>query len=178
MEHESLQERYAPHSVCYGCGPANDDGLKIRSVVEGSSVVATWTPRPFHHAFGDYLNGGIISTILDCHSNLTGAYALMTEAGDQTPPATVTSSISVDFLRPTPMRAVLLEAKATEVSGRRVVVESKLATGGTVTATLRGTFVAVGAGHPAAGRWTGEDARGLRRYRGQLATFERLENLR
>ena len=26
-----VQERYAPHSVCYGCGPANPDGLHLRS---------------------------------------------------------------------------------------------------------------------------------------------------
>jgi len=157
MEQESLQERFAPSSVCYGCGPANEDGLKVRSVVEGSSVVARWTPRTYHHAFGDFLNGGVISTVLDCHSNWTGAYSLMMKAGDKTPPATVTSSILVEFLRPTPMVAVLLEAKATEISGRRVVVESKLTAGGDVTATLRGTFVAVGANHPAARRWSGGD---------------------
>jgi len=160
MEQESLQERYAPSSVCYGCGPANDQGLKIRSSVEGDSIVARWTPRPYHHAFGGFLSGGVISTILDCHSNWTGAYALMLKTGAKAPPATVTSSILVEFLRPTPMEALLLEARAKEISGRKVVVESSLKAGGAVTATLRGTFVAVGKGHPAFGRWSGEGGRG------------------
>ena len=30
----SLQERYAPASVCFGCGPANPSGLRLRSVAD------------------------------------------------------------------------------------------------------------------------------------------------
>ena len=33
---KSLQETYAPKSVCFGCGPANPEGLHIRSFVQGS----------------------------------------------------------------------------------------------------------------------------------------------
>jgi acyl-coenzyme A thioesterase PaaI-like protein len=153
---DSLQERYAPRSICFGCGPANQQGLRIRSVVEGDSVVARWTPRPYHHAFRDVLSGGIISTVLDCHSNWTGAYSLMVEAGADTPPPTVTASIYVEFLKPTPIAELLLEARAKEIAGRKAVVESTLKAGGDVTATLRGTFVAVRADHPAAGRWLGD----------------------
>ena len=39
---KSLQERYAPHSICFGCGPANEKGLRIRSLPEGEVVVAEW----------------------------------------------------------------------------------------------------------------------------------------
>jgi acyl-coenzyme A thioesterase PaaI-like protein len=153
MEQKSLQERYAPLSVCFGCGPANEQGLKIRSVVEGGSVVATWTPKLYHHAFGEFLSGGIISTILDCHSNWTGAYSLMVKTGAQAPPATVTASFFVEFLRPTPINELFLEARPKQITGRKVVVESTLKAGGAVTARLLGTFVAVGPDHPAARRW-------------------------
>ena len=156
MNRECLQERFAPSSICYGCGPANEQGLKLRSVVDGNSVVATWTPKPYHHAFAGVLNGGVISTILDCHSNWTGAYSLMTKAGDDKPPPTVSASILVEFLKPTPMQVVSLEGRASEISGRKVVVESMLSAAGQVTATLRGTFVAVGPDHPASRRWSGE----------------------
>ena len=115
---------------------------------------------PFHHAFGGILSGGIISTVLDCHSNWTAAYTLMVKAGADAPPATVTASIFVEFHRPTPMTEVLLEARAKEASGRRVVVESTLKAGTEITASLRGTFVAVGPGHPAAGRWSGDRGAG------------------
>ena len=127
-------------------------------MVEGESVVARWTPRPYHHAFGEILSGGIISTVLDCHSNWTGAYSLMVEAGAEAPPATVTASIYVEFLKPTPMEPLLLEARAKEIANRRVVVESTLKAEGVVTAALRGTFVAVRADHPAAKRWSGPPA--------------------
>jgi acyl-coenzyme A thioesterase PaaI-like protein len=155
MEPESLQERYAPLSVCFGCGPANEQGLRIRSVVEGESVVARWTPREYHHAFAGFLNGGIISTVLDCHSNWTGAYSLMVKAGAGSPPPTVSSSIFVEFLKPTPIATLVLEAHSVETTDRRVEVESILTTGGEATARLRGTFVAVGPHHPAAKRWSG-----------------------
>jgi acyl-coenzyme A thioesterase PaaI-like protein len=156
---ESLQERYAPHSVCFGCGPDNEDGLRIRSVVEGDRVVARWTPMAYHHAFGEFLSGGIISTVLDCHSNWTGAYSLMVESEGGAPPPTVTASIFVEFLRPTPIAELLLEARPKEVAGRKVVVESTLKAGGVVTAALRGTFVAVRADHPASKRWLGDGDR-------------------
>ncbi len=151
---ESLQERYAPYSVCFGCGPANRRGLKIRSVVEEDSVVSRWTPSRYHHAFGEFLNGGIISTVLDCHSNWTAAYSLMNKKGSKIPPPTVTSSIFVEFLRPTRIGPLVLKAKTKDLSDRRIVVESTLEAGGDVTARLRGTFVAVGPGHPAARRWS------------------------
>ncbi|HEV2389298.1 MAG TPA: PaaI family thioesterase [Nitrososphaerales archaeon] len=123
--------------------------------MEGESVVARWTPKPYHHAFGGVLSGGIISTILDCHSNWTGAYSLMVETKADAPPPTVTASIFVEFLKPTPIEPLLLEAKRVEVAGRRAVIESTLKAGGVVTATLRGTFVSVGPSHPAARRWKG-----------------------
>jgi acyl-coenzyme A thioesterase PaaI-like protein len=153
---ESLQERYAPNSVCFGCGPANPRGLKVRSVVERETVVARWTPKSYHHAFGEFLSGGVISTVLDCHSNWTAAYSLMVRSGSDAPPPTVTASIFVEFLRPTPIAPLLLEASYGELTDRKAVVESTLRAGGPVTARLRGTFVAVAAGHPAAGRWSAD----------------------
>ena len=56
---KSLQETYAPHNACFGCGPSNEKGLRIRSFVQGEQVVATWTPEPYHEAFPGVLNGGI-----------------------------------------------------------------------------------------------------------------------
>ena len=41
----SLQRRHAPTTRCFGCGPANEQGLRIKSVVEGDEVVATWMPQ-------------------------------------------------------------------------------------------------------------------------------------
>src|SRR5512133_3075936 len=57
--HESLQDRYAPHNRCFGCGPSNPKGLRIKSFVEGEEVVCAWHPEEHHEAFPGMLNGGI-----------------------------------------------------------------------------------------------------------------------
>lgn len=150
----SLQETYAPKSVCFGCGPANPDGLHIRSIVQGREVVADWEPRAYHHAFDEILNGGIIATLFDCHSNWTAAEFLMRKMRMKSPPPTVTSDLQVKFLRPTPIGLVHLSARPAEGHEGRAIVEAKLAANGRVTATFRGTFVAVSKGHPAYHRWT------------------------
>lgn len=151
---EALQDRYAPHNACFGCGPANDKGLRIKSRVEGDEVVATFTPEPHHLAFPGVVNGGILGALLDCHSNWTAAYALMKARGLDSPPCTVTSEFDVKLKRPTPMGAPLrLRAKSVEVDGDKVVVDATIEANGKITATCHGTFVAVKEGHPAFHRW-------------------------
>ena len=151
---QSLQDRYAPHNKCFGCGPANEKGLRIKSVVKGDVVVAEWTPEVHHEAFPGVLNGGIVGALLDCHSNWTAAWHLMTKQGATTPPCTVTAEFHVKMKRPTPTNGpVLLRAKVVESADDRAVIDAELEAGGKVTATCRGTFVAVREGHPAYHRW-------------------------
>jgi acyl-coenzyme A thioesterase PaaI-like protein len=153
-EPKGLQETYAPESTCFGCGPANAKGLRIRSRAEGDLVVADWQPEPYHEAFPGVLNGGIIGTLLDCHCNWTAAYHLMRQGDLDQVPATVTAEYHIRLLRPTPSAGpVHLEARVVESEGDRAVVEGTLTAGGKVTATCRGTFVAVAPGHPAYHRW-------------------------
>jgi acyl-coenzyme A thioesterase PaaI-like protein len=150
----ALQDRYAPDSICFGCGPKNDQGLRIKSRVEGDELVAYWSPSHHHEAFPGVLNGGIIGALLDCHSNWAAAHALMTKQGLSEPPCTVTAEFHVKLKRPTPSgESVRLVAKVVEASGDTATVEASLHAGGKVTATCRGVFVAVKEGHPAFHRW-------------------------
>ena len=154
MTEKSLQEEYAPRNTCFGCGPVNEKGLRIRSFVRGDEVVAEWTPEPHHEAFPGALNGGIIGTLLDCHSNWTATWHLMQKNRASSPPCTVTADYAIKLLRPTPSCGpVLLTAKVVESGEDRAVVEAQLTSGGKVCATCRGTFVAVKPGHPAYHRW-------------------------
>ena len=151
---EALQDTYAPNNRCFGCGPANQKGLRIKSRVEGDEVVAEWRPDPHHQAFEGILNGGICGALLDCHSNWTAAHHLMNKAGASEPPCTVTAEFHVKLTRPTPMDVPLtLRARVVESGEDRAVVEATLEAKGKVTATCRGTFVAVKEGHPAYHRW-------------------------
>ncbi len=151
----SLQQRFAPGSICFGCGPANARGLHLASYVEAEgSVRATFRPEPHHEAFPGVLNGGIIGTLLDCHSNWTAAHTLMLHRGAISPPCTVTADYHVRLRAPTPTNQRLsLVARAVEIDGDRCVVEAELSSAERVTASCRGTFVAVRPGHPAFHAW-------------------------
>jgi len=153
---ESLQDRYAPDNRCFGCGPANEKGLRIKSFATagGDEVLAEWRPEPHHQAFEGILNGGICGALLDCHSNWTAARHLMEKAGAASPPCTVTADFHVTLKRPTPMDVALkLRARVVESREDRAVVEATIEANGRVTASCRGTFVAVKEGHPAYHRW-------------------------
>jgi acyl-coenzyme A thioesterase PaaI-like protein len=156
----SLQERYAPENRCFGCGPANARGLRIRSFPisedPAGEVVADWTPAPHHLAFEGVLNGGIIGTLLDCHSNWTASWHLMRRDGLEQAPTTVTADFHVMLRRPTPTdQPVHLSARAIASEGRKVTVEASLSSGGVTTASCTGHFIAVGPDHPAHAAWQG-----------------------
>jgi acyl-coenzyme A thioesterase PaaI-like protein len=154
MNERSLQEQYAPNNSCFGCGPANAQGLRIRSFPKGEKVVAEWIPQSKYEAFPGVLNGGIIGTLLDCHCNWTAAWHLMNKAGVDHPPCTVTADYAIKLLRPTSSNGpVFLSAKVVESTDDRATVEGTLSANGKVCATCRGTFVAVKEGHPAFHRW-------------------------
>jgi len=151
---DSLQDRLAPNNRCFGCGPANEKGLRIKSRAEGEKLVADWQPEAHHEAFPGVLNGGIVGTLLDCHSNWTAAWHLMQKTGAKELPSTVTSEFHVKLKRTTPSRAPLrIEARVVESSADRAVVEAEILSGGKITSTCRGVFVAVQEGHPAYHRW-------------------------
>jgi len=152
-EGEALQDRYAPGSRCFGCGPANEKGLRIKSRVEGEELVCDFTPEEHHQAFAGVLNGGIIGALLDCHSNWAACHHLMQARGLDAPPCTVTSDFHVKLKRPTPLAPLKLRARVIEHTEDSIAVEATLEAGGKITATCKGTFVAVKETHPAYHRW-------------------------
>ncbi|MEM7581765.1 MAG: PaaI family thioesterase [Acidobacteriota bacterium] len=153
----SLQERFAPTSTCFGCGPANPQGLQIQSFLKAGTtetLLCTWRPADHHAAYATFVNGGVIGAIFDCHSNWAATWHLMQRDALDNPPCTVTGDFQVRFKRPTPMtEPLLLEATAVASKGSKVEVEATLAVGQKVTATCNGTFIAVKPGHPAYHRW-------------------------
>jgi acyl-coenzyme A thioesterase PaaI-like protein len=155
MSETALQDRYAPNSTCFGCGPANSKGLRVKSIpTSDNEAIAEFRPESHHEAFPGMVNGGIIGALLDCHSNWTAAYHLMKKQNETHPPCTVTADYSIKLLRPTPSNTALhLSAKVAESTQDRATIEATLTANGKVTATCRGTFVQVKPGHPAYHRW-------------------------
>ena len=67
-----------------------------------AEVVAEFTPEPHHEAFEGVLNGGIIGTLLDCHSNWTAVWHLIRRDLLTEAPCCVTADFHVKLRRPTP----------------------------------------------------------------------------
>ena len=151
---QSVQERHAPSSICFGCGPANQKGLRIRSFRTEGGLEMEFDPSDEHQAFPGMINGGIIGTLLDCHGNWTAAMALMDHSGASEPPCTVTASYSIKLRRPTPHGMKLhVKGEVGGIDGDRASIRMELTADGKVCATGEGLFVAVKEGHPAYHRW-------------------------
>lgn len=151
---DAIQDRYAPHTTCFGCGPSNADGLRIKTVIEDGVGVCVFHPARHHQAFDGFVNGGIIGVVFDCHCNWTAAWYLMDRAGADMPPSTVTAKLEVRYLAPTRWdRPVVFRARVVDASDRRATVAGTAEVDGEVTAECTAIFVAVGPGHPAHGRW-------------------------
>ncbi len=129
-----------PHNRCWGCGTLNPRGLQIKSYEEGDGAVCRFQPSPDHMAGPTHvLNGGIIATVIDCHTICTAiahAYrAAGRPLGSEPLIWCVTASLKVDYLAPTPIAGpVELRARVRESRGRKHVVECTLAAGGQVCA--------------------------------------------
>jgi acyl-coenzyme A thioesterase PaaI-like protein len=147
MEGKAFQEQYPDDlSHCYGCGRLNEHGHHIRSYWDGDESVALFTPLPFHIALPGFVYGGLIASLIDCHSTGTASAAAHRRAGREmgTEPALrfVTASLHVDYLRPTPLGVELsIRGKVEEISNRKVVVTSTVSAQGDVCA--KGRVVAV-----------------------------------
>jgi acyl-coenzyme A thioesterase PaaI-like protein len=140
----SIQESLYPEMTCFGCGHANPKGFHLRSYRDGELTVAAFTPgREHDNGFG-FLNGGIISTVLDCH----GAAVVMWEAAQRNwhaagdaPVPFITAGFDVRFLRPTPLGpTVRLTATPVRVDETEIVVTSELEFDGKPRATMTATW--------------------------------------
>ena len=132
-------------SWCYGCGRKNEHGLKIKSFWDGDESVCYFEPRPYHMAVPGIVYGGLIASLIDCHSTGTASAAAYRAEGREMGSLPVfrfvTASLHVDYLRPTPMGSLEIRGRVAEIKGRKVVVDSTVSANGEVCA--KGRVVAV-----------------------------------
>jgi len=127
----SLQDRYFPNLPCFGCGPANERGLQLKSYVDDDGLVrAEFTPWPEHDNGLGFLNGGIIATVLDCHSAAAVTHTAFENGWPPLPGADlpyVTSGLDVRYLRPAPLDAtVSLVGEVTDASESAMTAQVRL----------------------------------------------------
>lgn len=150
MSEPAFQDQI-PDNHCYGCGPHNTHGLRIKSYWDGDEAVSTFTPQPFHMAGPvNILNGGIIGTVIDCHCICTAfadAYRREDRAFGSAPQLWyATASMKVDYLKPTPIAGPLtLRAKVVEAGPKKTRISCSLYAGDQECA--RGEVLAIRVAH-------------------------------
>lgn len=130
------------NATCYGCGPANQDGLQIKSywTADYSAVVCTHHPQPKYNAgFHNVMYGGLVASLIDCHSIWTAiadAYRREEREHGSVPVISyVTGRLDVRYLKPTPLdRPIYLHAVVKEVNGRKSKVYCQLGHDDAITA--------------------------------------------
>jgi acyl-coenzyme A thioesterase PaaI-like protein len=145
-ESPAIQDLY-PDDVahCYGCGRLNEAGHQIKTRLAEGGTATIFVPQPFHTAIPGFVYGGLVASIIDCHSTGSAAIFAMQRdrlvIGTDRSPRFVTAHLEVDYLLPTPLAEMYLLGRLIEIKGRKVIVETDLSVDGMVTA--RGSAVLV-----------------------------------
>ncbi len=137
---KAIQEYY-PDKVnhCFGCGKLNDHGLQIRSYWDGNECICTFMPEKYHKAFEGFVYGGLIASIIDCHSIATALAVAYEKDGlslDSEPAyGFVTASLRIDYLKPTPNGQHLrFVSKLKEIHENKIKISTVLSVEGSACA--------------------------------------------
>lgn len=143
-----IQDTYPDEFArCFGCGRLNERGHQIKTVESGELAITEHEPEPMYTGAADFAYGGLIASLIDCHSAGCAAIFWMRHngltMGEDPTPRFVTAHLEVGYLAPTPLVTMRITGWAEEVGNRKVVVSSELSAGGEVTATGRAVMVKI-----------------------------------
>ncbi len=140
MKTKAFQDFYPDDLAhCYGCGKLNEWGHQLKTHWDGEESVSFFKPESYHTAVPGYLYGGLIASLIDCHSTGTAAAAKYREEGRamNTLPAFrfLTASLTVNYLKPTPIdKEIEIRGNIKEIKGRKVIVSTRLMVNGEICA--------------------------------------------
>ncbi|MCG6895250.1 MAG: PaaI family thioesterase [Desulfobacteraceae bacterium] len=142
---DGIQDNY-----CFGCGSDNPHGLHVKSMwLTETDAVCRFQPQP-HHAAGprQYVNGGIIATVIDCHSVCTAIADAYRREGRQIGGGEkiwyVTARLDIHYRKPAPIDEELtLLARVEGVDGKKTRVSCTLSSKDALCAEARVTAVRV-----------------------------------
>src|SRR5664279_1647785 len=82
VQMNAFQDHY-PENVahCYGCGRLNTKGHQIKTEWDGDETVTRYTPQPYETSVPGFAYGGLIASLIDCHSTGTAAAAMYRQEG-------------------------------------------------------------------------------------------------
>ncbi len=127
---------------CFGCGQANDLGLRLTfSITPENSVVSFAQISENYEGPPGYLHGGIIATLLD---------EAMSKANRAQGVTAMTRQMQVDYLRPVPSNVpIQVQGRVTRSEGRKHWTEARISfvdpqgTPGRLLAQATALFIAI-----------------------------------
>ena len=123
---------------CFGCGPANRHGLRLRFALDAEAGTATARFRLTRRFEGPpgHIHGGIIATLLD---------EAMGKVNKLKDVVALTRHIEVDYLRPVPLRqSLVVVGSAARVEGRKHTNRAEIRdANGDLLARATGLFIAI-----------------------------------
>ncbi len=142
-DHAPTIDERAGH--CFGCGPANPEGLHLVFTLDADARTATALVNLTRNHEGPpgHIHGGIIATLMDeAMSKLNRPLGVIA----------MTRHMEVDYLRPSPLgRELILQGHHVRREGRKLFHEAKLQSAeGLLLAKARGVFIVIDAGMIAA----------------------------
>ena len=147
MAEKGFQDYYPDDfAICYGCGRLNEHGHQLKSYWDGDETVCRYQPEPYHTGAQNFVYGGLVASLIDCHATGTASAAKHRQDGKdiETDPLArfVTASLHVDYLAPVRIdQEILIRGRIDEIKGRKIVVSIDLFSKETLCA--KGTVVAV-----------------------------------
>lgn len=128
-----------PGNKCFGCGGANDSGMKLTFVQDNEKrrIVGRFTLGPRYQGGGGMGHGGIIATLLD---EAMGKACRFREV------RAVTAELTVQYLKPVKVdEEIVVEGFETDQKGRNLFLAGEVRnTAGDLLARGTGRFVVVG----------------------------------
>lgn len=150
----AMQDLAAPDGICFGCGSKNPHGLRIKSYWDEDNlhVIATYLPNQHLTGWPGLVYGGLISCLVDCHSNWTAManhYRNENRELNSLPGIDcVTGSLAIKYIKPTPMGVLLtLRARVEGKVERKTRVLCEVYAGELLTAIGDSILVRVDVGH-------------------------------
>lgn len=120
MKKNSGDESSLPVNRCFGCGPANEHGLKLRFSLDhetGTSTAKVKLARRFEGPPG-HIHGGIIATLMD---------EAMGKVNKIHGVVAMTRHMEIDYLRPSPLGQVLtVTGRFLRREGRKIFMEGEI----------------------------------------------------
>jgi len=128
-----------PANKCFGCGGANDQGMKLSFVQDNASkrIVGKFILGETYQGGGGMAHGGIIATLLD---EAMGKVCRFRDVH------AVTAELNVQYLKPVKVdEEIVVEGYETDAKGRNLFLAAEIRNGaGEILAKGTGRFVVIG----------------------------------